>query len=156
LQFQQQQQRASQPLGMGNENGEVVRGFRGRGRGGLVTPPSPRSLSADSNRPRQRMKTSSSSRARGRSSSTGGEVIDDGVALSESSTTSLSTHPSDDPMCLLFRTTLARLKQMPTGTISARIRRTRIPARRTRAAYTSSRRPNRVSIGRRLLFAGLD
>src|ERR1700692_2409780 len=44
-------------------NGEVVKGFRGSGRGGLVTPPSPRSFSADSNRPRQR---SISSRARGK------------------------------------------------------------------------------------------
>jgi len=59
------------------------------GRGGLVTPPSPRSLSADSNRPRQRRKRTSSSRGRGRSTSI--EVIDRG-AESECSTT--STHPS--------------------------------------------------------------
>jgi len=77
-------------------NGDVMKGFHSNGRGGLVTPPSPRSLSADSNRPRQRKKRSNSRRARGRSTSRGGEgveteVIDRG-AESESSTTS-STHP---------------------------------------------------------------
>jgi hypothetical protein len=90
--LQQHQQQASQLLGLGN--GEVVRGIHGNGRGGLVTPPSPRSLSADSNRPRQRQKRSSSSRARGRSSSRGDglEIVERG-AESESSLTS-STHPS--------------------------------------------------------------
>jgi hypothetical protein len=69
------------------------------GGGGLVTPPSPRSLSADSNRPRQRRRRSSSSRARGRGRSSSrergggeGEGIDRG-AESECSTTS-SMHPS--------------------------------------------------------------
>jgi hypothetical protein len=61
LQQRQQQQQASRPLGLGN--GEVVKGFHGSGRGGLVAFPSPRSLSTDWNRPRQR---SSPSRARGR------------------------------------------------------------------------------------------
>jgi hypothetical protein len=86
----QRQQQHTQALGLGN--GEVVKGvFHGSssGRGGLVTPPSPRSLSADSNRPRQRRKRASSSRGRGRSTSI--EVIDRG-AESESSTT--STHAS--------------------------------------------------------------
>jgi hypothetical protein len=45
-------QRQRQGLALGLGNGEVVKGFYGSGRGGLVTPPSPRSLSADSNRPR--------------------------------------------------------------------------------------------------------
>jgi uncharacterized phage infection (PIP) family protein YhgE len=84
------QQQHTQALGLGN--GEVVKGvFHGgsSGRGGLVTPPSPRSLSADSNRPRQRRKRASSSWGRGRSTSI--EVIDRG-AESESSTT--STHAS--------------------------------------------------------------
>ena len=76
-------------------NGEVVKGFRGSGRGGLVTPPSPRSFSAGSNRLRQ-TKRSILSRARGRLSSRGGEVIDDCRAdsESESSTTLSSTYPS--------------------------------------------------------------
>jgi hypothetical protein len=59
-------------------NGDAVKGsggfYRhgasasGSGTGGLVTPPSPRSLSADSNRPRQRRRRTSSW---GRSSSRG-------------------------------------------------------------------------------------
>ncbi|KIM79867.1 hypothetical protein PILCRDRAFT_823052 [Piloderma croceum F 1598] len=86
----QRQQQHAQALGLGN--GEIVKGgFHGSssGRGGLVTPPSPRSLSADSNRPRQRRKRTSSSRGRGRSTSI--DVIDRG-AESESSTS--STHAS--------------------------------------------------------------
>ena len=46
-QYQQQQVQGS---GMGD--GDVVKRFYGSsGRGGLVTPPSPRSLNADSNKP---------------------------------------------------------------------------------------------------------
>jgi hypothetical protein len=80
---------AARPLGLGN--GEIVEGFHGSGRCGLVTSPSPRSLSANSNRPRQRNKKASASR--GRSPSRGAEVetIDRG-AEKESSTTSM--HPS--------------------------------------------------------------
>ena len=70
----------------------MIKGFPGSARGGLVTPPSPRSMSADSNRLKQRKKVGSS-RVRGRSASRGAEpeVIDCG-AKSEYSTT--STHPS--------------------------------------------------------------
>jgi hypothetical protein len=57
-------QRQQQGLALGMGNGEIVKGFHGSGRGGLVTPPSPRSLSADSNRPRQRRKKVSGSRGR--------------------------------------------------------------------------------------------
>jgi hypothetical protein len=71
---QQQQQQVSQLLGLGRW-------------GGLVTPPSPRSLSVDSNTARQRKKRSSSSRARGKSNSRGWEVVDDRGAESESSMT---------------------------------------------------------------------
>jgi hypothetical protein len=53
--------------------------------GGLVTPPSPRSLSADSNRPRQRRKRASSSRGRSRSNSREAN----GCAESESSISSM-------------------------------------------------------------------
>ena len=94
LQRQQQQlQLQSQPLGLGMGNGDV-KGFHGGSgssgaRGGLVTPPSPRSLSADSNRPRQRRKRSSSGRGRGRSAGS----VDAGVE-SECSTSTTSTHPS--------------------------------------------------------------
>jgi hypothetical protein len=49
-----QSQRQGIALGLGN--GEVVKGFHGSGRGGLVTLPNPRSLSVESNRPRQRSK----------------------------------------------------------------------------------------------------
>ena len=69
--------------------------FHGNGKGGLITPPSPRSLTTDSNGPRQRKKGSCSGRARGRSTSRGEgaepEVIARGVE-SESSTTP-STYP---------------------------------------------------------------
>jgi hypothetical protein len=73
----QQQQQHAQALGLGDR--EVVKeGFHGSssGHGGLVAPPSPRSLSAHSNRPKQRWKRTSSSRGRGRSTSI--EVIDRG------------------------------------------------------------------------------
>jgi hypothetical protein len=50
---------------LGNGDVKVFHGTSG----GLVTPPSPRSLSADSNRPRQRRKRSHSGRGRGRSQS---------------------------------------------------------------------------------------
>ena len=84
-------QQHSLALGMGT--GEIVKGFHGSGRGGLVTPPSPRSLSADSNRPRQRRKNVSGSQGRSASRGTEVETIDCG-AESESNTT--STHPSLD------------------------------------------------------------
>ena len=49
--------------------------------GGLVTPPSPRSLSAESTRPRQRRKRVSASRGRTRSRSLSPPVTDDGTAV---------------------------------------------------------------------------
>jgi hypothetical protein len=61
----QRQQQQTQLLG-GFRNGDVMKGFHRNGRGGLIMPPSPRSLSADSNRPQPRKKRSSSSRAGGR------------------------------------------------------------------------------------------
>jgi hypothetical protein len=105
LQQQQQEERSS--AGM---NGDAVRGssrfYRhgasgsGSGTGGLVTPPSPRSLSANSNRPWQQRRTGLRGRSSSRDEVRGGtdraraglEVLDQG-AESESSTTS-STHPS--------------------------------------------------------------
>jgi hypothetical protein len=65
-------QHQQQGLALGLGNGEVVKGFHGSGRGGLVTPPSPRSLSADSNRSRQRRKKTSTSR--GKSASQGAKM----------------------------------------------------------------------------------
>jgi len=83
-------------FGVGVGNGDLKGFHASSGRGGLVTPPNPRSLSADSNRSQQMRRRTSSGRGRGRSSSRGGgdggevEPIDRG-AESESSTT--STHP---------------------------------------------------------------
>ena len=80
---------AAEAAGLWDCDWRWVRGC-GCGLGGLVTPPSLRSLSADLNGPRQRKRRSSSSPARGRSSSRergGGEGVDRG-AESESSTTS--------------------------------------------------------------------
>ena len=56
-------------------NGDVAKFPHGSsGRGGLITPPSPRSLRAESGRPRQRRRRrrSGSNRARGRAGSKGG------------------------------------------------------------------------------------
>jgi hypothetical protein len=86
-------QHQQQGLALGMGNGEIVKGFHRSGRGGLVTPPSPRSLSADLNRPRQRRKKVSGSRGRSASRGTEVETIDRG-AESKSNTT--STHPSLD------------------------------------------------------------
>lgn len=76
-------------------NGDVVKGFHwSSGRGGLVTPPSPRSLSADSNRPKRRRKRSSSSRGSGRSTSHGAVDVDHVGRGAESESSMTSTHPS--------------------------------------------------------------
>jgi hypothetical protein len=64
--------------------------------GGLVTPPSPRSLSADSNRPRQRKRRSGSSRGRSRSRSRSMPNLDTADSEGSQETTDSSARGSVD------------------------------------------------------------
>lgn len=107
---------------------DVMKGFHGSGRGGLVMHPSLRSLSADSNTPSQRKKLGSSRRVRGRLTSSGKAAetgaIDYRVESESSTTLSTILIPLDGRFHYHYRAT--EVMPNPTPDLFARTRRIRI------------------------------